>query len=68
MIENLMKSRDALDELRIWIKRQANPFSSLEPKLNIKDGIVVAVYVRRGDETIRLQKGDFDKKNNNSHF
>ena len=71
MTENNTESRDALDELRTWIRKNLS-FGSLKPELAVEDGVVVAIYVQRGDEKIRLQKGDFGKvttsKKNDSHF
>ena len=76
MVENNTESRDALDEVRIWIGKYGSPFSSLNLEIVIEDGIAKAARIKRGGETIRLQKGDLskpsvntnNKKDENSHF
>ena len=76
MVENNTESRDALDEVRIWIGKYGSPFSSLNLEIVIEDGVAMAARIKRGGETIRLQKGDLskpsvntnNKKDENSHF
>ncbi len=59
--ENNIESRDALDEVRIWIGQWGSPFSTLEMEIVIEDGIAMVARINRGGETIRLQKGDLSK-------
>ncbi len=74
--ENNIESRDALDEVRIWIGKHGSPFSSLNLEIVIEDGVAMVARINRGGERIRLQKGDLSKprvklnnnKNNKSHF
>lgn len=76
MTENNTESRDALDEVRIWIGKYGSPFSSLNLEIVIEDGVAMVARIKRGGETIRLQKGDLSKpsvktnnrKKENTHF
>ncbi len=76
MTENNTESRDVLDEVRIWIGQYGSPFSSLNLEIVIEDGVAMAARIKRGGETIRLQKGDLskpkvklnNKRSENSHF
>ena len=49
-------TKDALDVLRVWIKRYGAHYGELKPRLKIQDGIVSDVYIKRGDETTHLRK------------
>jgi len=46
--------KDALDVLREWIKEKGPHFGTITPTINIKDGVVMDVRIKRGDETIFL--------------
>ena len=46
--------KDALDVLREWIRKNGPHFGAITPTINIKNGVVMDVRIKRGDETIFL--------------
>ena len=48
--------RTALDTLREWINKNGPAFGSLSPEIKIYNKKPVRIVIRRGDETITLEK------------